>query len=235
MYPTIQINRNDKLLIVAPHPDDETIGCGGILSLYGPQCDVLLLTDGRRGVPEGSKLTMEETASIRKEEFIAVMDFFGVHSYQTLDIPDGELASFEKTVSGTDIRSYDKIFVPNRRERHPDHKAAFEIIRRMQRRQKAKAELIEYEVWSPIVSSNLFLDVSSIIETKTAGLRKYASQTASIDYEALVKGLNMYRAAPHHVSFCEAYYIGSDSCGAKEAISRFVPKYLLRKLKKTRR
>lgn len=43
------IKSTDRILVIAPHADDESIGCGGMLSLYGPQCDILLLTDGRKG------------------------------------------------------------------------------------------------------------------------------------------------------------------------------------------
>lgn len=231
MYPVLDIKESEKLLIVAPHPDDETIGCGGILSLYGPQCDVLLLTDGRRGIPEGSTFTQDETAAIRKREFLAVMDGFHVHGYRMLEIPDAELASHEQTVSGVDLTAYDRIFVPNCNERHPDHKAAYEIINRLCQKQKAKAEVIEYEVWSPIISANRFLDISSVMDTKIAGLQKYRSQTASIDYESFVKGLNMYRGTPHHVTYCEAYYSNTaDQTGAKRLIARKMPKGLRRAL-----
>ena len=225
VYPALRINENETILIVAPHPDDETIGCGGILSLYGPQCDVLLLTDGRLGIPEGSELTQDETASIRKIEFISVMNYFGVREFKTLDIPDAELAENGRLIKKCDIGTYDKVFVPNRNERHPDHKAAFKIINSMCRKQKTKPELIEYEVWSPITSANLFLDVSSVMEEKVAGLQKYASQTASIDYSSFVRGLNMYRGAPHHVKYCEAYYAGSNRRnGAVRMIARILSK-----------
>ena len=45
----LSFSSKDRILIVAPHPDDEAIGCGGILALYGDQCDVLILTDGSKG------------------------------------------------------------------------------------------------------------------------------------------------------------------------------------------
>ena len=42
----LEIRPTDKICILAPHADDESIGCGGLLALYGKQCDVVLLTDG---------------------------------------------------------------------------------------------------------------------------------------------------------------------------------------------
>ena len=45
----LNINPKARILVLAPHADDETIGCGGFLLKYGKQCDVVLLTDGRYG------------------------------------------------------------------------------------------------------------------------------------------------------------------------------------------
>ena len=63
----MKINQDDKILIVAPHPDDESIGMGGFLSLYGPQCDVLLVTDGRKG-HKGTVEDIDEFILKRKQE-----------------------------------------------------------------------------------------------------------------------------------------------------------------------
>lgn len=63
---------SDKICILAPHADDESIGCGGLLAKYGSQCDVILLTDGRLN---GNGNTPEETVKIREAEFAAVMKF----------------------------------------------------------------------------------------------------------------------------------------------------------------
>ena len=51
IYPLV-IKETEKILIVAPHPDDESIGTGGLLSLYSNQCDVIVMTDGRYGNTE---------------------------------------------------------------------------------------------------------------------------------------------------------------------------------------
>lgn len=206
MYNALTLKENNRILIVSPHPDDETIGCGGILALYGSQCDILLLTDGRLGKPEGSDYSEEKTVAVRQTEFEAVMDFFRVHGHCELHVQDGTLGDNSAAVSAVDLRQYDYIFVPNRNERHPDHKAAYEILKKLHKAQNASGVLVEYEVWSPLTVPNRFLDVSEVMTKKFTALAKYESQLASIDYEALARGLNMYRGAPHHVAYCEAYY-----------------------------
>ena len=206
MYNALQIKNTDRLLIVAPHPDDETVGCGGLLARFGPQCDVLLLTDGRKGVPSDGSKSESETALIRKAELDAAAAFFGVGHVFALALPDSRLSEHAGAVSSFDLRPYDKLFVPNRHERHPDHAAAYRIIKKLAKKQRAKAELLEYEVWSPIASPNRFLDLSAEMEKKLEGIRLYRSQIRELDYEALATGLNGYRGAPHHIRFCEAFY-----------------------------
>ena len=74
----INIDEKARILIVSPHPDDETIGCGGILAKYGSQCDVVVLTDGRLGMSTEKKQSEEELAEIRKREFESAMQFFKI-------------------------------------------------------------------------------------------------------------------------------------------------------------
>lgn len=45
----LEIEPNDKCLIIAPHADDESIGCGGILLKYPQNFEVVVLTDGGKG------------------------------------------------------------------------------------------------------------------------------------------------------------------------------------------
>lgn len=45
----LSVSNQDKIVIIAPHPDDECIGTGGLLALYPTLCDVIVLTDGRQG------------------------------------------------------------------------------------------------------------------------------------------------------------------------------------------
>ena len=235
MNNALSIKKHDKLLIVAPHPDDETIGCGGILAAYGPQCSVLLLTDGCLG-KSAEEQSEEETAAVRKQEFETVMAFFGVNQYWMLDIKDGRLGSCGKEIPHADLSAYDFIFVPNRNERHPDHKAAFDVFRKMCRRQHIESRLIEYEVWSPIISANFFFDMSDLIDKKIGALQHYASQIRAIDYEALVKGLNSYRGAPQHVRYCEAYYSEEkDRKNRRQRWAASLPKWLLRLIRMAKR
>lgn len=214
MYNQLVISKSDRILVVAPHPDDESVGCGGLLARFGPQCDVLLLTDGRKGGPADGSQTEAETVRIRRGEFAAAAAFFQVGKTFALELPDSQLWARRSDVSGIDLSGYAKVFVPYRAERHPDHAAAYRIIKGLFKKQRCPGELLEYEVWSPITAPNRFLDISECMNRKLEGIRLYASQTRELNYEALAKGLNSYRGAPHHVSFCEAFF--SEAADKKE-------------------
>jgi LmbE family N-acetylglucosaminyl deacetylase len=206
MYREIEISEEDKILIVAPHPDDETIGCGGILALYGKQCDVLLLTDGKKGVSNITERTEQEVKELRQREFYKVMKFFEVHKVDTLNIEDQAVYKNKKVILEYPIKQYSYIFVPNSYEHHIDHKVVYEIFKTMKFQQKSKGKIIEYEVWSPIANPNLFLDISAVIEKKIFAVSQYLSQLECFDYVNLCKGINKYRGATQQVGFCEAYY-----------------------------
>lgn len=48
MVSLLELNPDDKCLVIAPHADDESIGCGGLLLKYPDNCDVVVLTDGAK-------------------------------------------------------------------------------------------------------------------------------------------------------------------------------------------
>ncbi|RHQ88406.1 PIG-L family deacetylase [Ruminococcus sp. AF21-3] len=125
------IKSTDRILVIAPHADDESIGCGGMLSLYGPQCDILLLTDGRKGHTTIQYQNEEDLIRVRKEEFINAGKIAHVNDIMLLNIMDGEVANNKTIIFETvNIRNYDYVFVPNRYESHLDHKAVYPIFKR---------------------------------------------------------------------------------------------------------
>ena len=114
----ITIDRGQRILIVAPQPDDETIGAGGLLSKYGPQYDVLVLTDGCNGIAPGTDSDQKTIVAVRKKEFVAVAGFFKINQFYFIDIPDQELKTNSSKVSCFDLSKYNVVFLPYRRETH---------------------------------------------------------------------------------------------------------------------
>ena len=206
------LNENSKCLCLVPHADDESIGMGGLLSLYPKHFDVVLLTDGRKGIKE---VSVEEAVKIREDEFkCALTAAGGVNSYKFLQIEDKKLLDNFDLFKTIDISEYDYIFVPNIIDQHPDHKAVSLLLKRLlenctQGGAKAKSDLkiCFYEVWSTLGLVNAFVDISEVIEKKKAMINCYKSQTAKKDYEYHALGLNQYRGMLKDKKYVEAFCV----------------------------
>jgi LmbE family N-acetylglucosaminyl deacetylase len=126
--PTLPAPRaSDRILVVAPHPDDETIGAGGFLEeavQAGAAIRVVIATDGNR---RGGK-------KIRHQETLNAMGKLGVPAEDVvfLDYPDGDLSSQEAFQARLEGISGD--FRPNivigthPKDYHPDHAAVGRAI-----------------------------------------------------------------------------------------------------------
>lgn len=187
----IDIRPESRILIVAPHPDDECIGAGGVLVKYAAQCDVVLLTNGCACNPERPK---EENAAIRHEEFTHEMVFAGVHRYWEIGIEDGTLAEHADCLLDFDLAPYDIIFTANHLDNHADHRAAFECLRRALAKQACHPTVYEYEIATPFAAVSEYLDLTDTMEQKLALIRFHQSQLESLDYVKLARSLASYRA-----------------------------------------
>lgn len=201
MKKMIKINRDDKILIVAPHPDDESIGMGGFLSLYGPQCDVLLVTDGRKG-HKGTVEDVDEFILKRKQEVKSACQIANVHDLFFLNIEDRTTLKNKSKVKNFDISKYTYIFIPNRNETHIDHCVLYSIFKR---KLTGKQKLLEYEVWTPMSKTNMYLDISDVVEKKKEMISQHKSQLVDCDYVNRALALNYYRGMYYHCEYAEVY------------------------------
>lgn len=202
----LTIKPDERFLIIAPHADDESIGCGGLMLRYGPQGDILLLTDGRKGYNSRIDSVDEDAlAQTREAELRTAAALCGIRRVTFLKIPDGTVAEHGHLVEAVDITGYDYIFVPNLHERHKDHAAAAQLTMRMKRKQGARAKIYQYEVWSPIPDPSVVLDITDVMSQKEALVAIYRSQTKYKDYVRMTRGLNQYRGVGFDVGYAEVY------------------------------
>lgn len=201
----LKVDKNERILVVAPHPDDEIIGCGGLISLFGNQCDVLLMTDGCKGHTVWSE---SRTRRVRRLEFDTVMKASGVHDYKCREIRDRELSRKMNCYSDIDLNSYDAVFVPNMNEEHPDHKAASRYLMLKAIQSFFRGTVYQYEVWTPLKKPSHLLDISNCIEDKRRLLAMYDSQIKELNYIDAALGLNQYRGALNGTKYAECYKRG---------------------------
>ncbi len=197
----MKINEHDRILVVAPHPDDDCIACGGLISLYPSQCNVLLVTDGYN-----VDLDNLELSKRRYGEFENAMNKAGVNQYWGLHIPEHQIEANVNRFRQIDITNYTQIFVPNRYENHVDHVAVYKVIKHLLCMQGSKAKLWEYEVWTTLRFPNFYLDISNVINQKKTLIEEYSTQTINLDYVSLALGLNSYRGKTKCMDYAEAFY-----------------------------
>jgi LmbE family N-acetylglucosaminyl deacetylase len=188
-----------NVLVVAPHPDDETIGCGGALCLHASRGDrvaVAFLTSGELGLQH---LPREEAWRTREAEAEAAAAVLGLARLKFLRYPDWFLNEHIDEAAGAlrevlEQESPQIIYAPHAREWHPDHQAALTIVRRaLNNLAVPPVELLTYEVWTPLGRYDRVLDITAVMTRKLQAVRCYRSQLVGFRYDRAVKGLNQYR------------------------------------------
>lgn len=201
----VVINKNDKILVVAPHADDESIGCGGLLSLYGTQADLLLITDGSKGHTTQTYSNENDLVKIRRIEFNNAAKLANVKNVFYCNVEDGTVKKNKSKIYQFDIKNYTYIFVPNRYESHPDHSILSAYFKSMKRKQKSKAKIFEYEVWTPLRHPTWYLDITSVAEKKREMINQHKSQLVDIDYLSKGMALSCYRGIFNVSEYAEAF------------------------------
>jgi N-acetylglucosamine malate deacetylase 1 len=190
-----------NIMVLAPHPDDETIGCGGALCLHaraGDQVLVVCLTSGELGLKH---LPAEEARRRREREAEAAGRILGVREWIFLRHPDWSVTSHARKIEAelTPILRRvqpGKVYLPHPADQHPDHGVVFEILdRALGQSGLSLPEVRGYEVWSPMVRSDYTVNITPVMARKMKALRAHQSQLVEFDYERAVRGLNQYRGA----------------------------------------
>jgi LmbE family N-acetylglucosaminyl deacetylase len=180
-----------KMLIVATHPDDEVIGCGGTAARHavaGDEVHVLVVT---RGDPE--KYPAGQVEELRRE-LAAAHKVMGVRDVQYLDYPAPKLDTVPRCALADAIDGVlqslkpDMLFLPHRGDLHADHRAVHQaalVAARPNGRHRI-GRLLSYETlseteWGSPVSADAFLptvfvNIADFLEPKLRALECYRSQ-----------------------------------------------------------
>ena len=194
-----------RLLIVAPHMDDEVLGCGGIMHMHTDKSQIhcLYATDGSRSPAPLLPWTGSIDPDIRgrrRHEALEVMDEVGIPRENAifLDFPDGKLmkhALLFKARLAEQVARIDPavILVPFRYDLHPDHVAVHRGVRDAVLEMAGSTILLEYFVyfrWRLIESGDirqvipasrlLNIDISAVAGKKSATIHLYTSQTSIV-------------------------------------------------------
>ncbi|MEM9557022.1 MAG: glycosyltransferase [Acidobacteriota bacterium] len=212
-----------SILVVAPHFDDEVLGCGGLLAgriAAGAVVRVLFLSDGGAEPPAGT--TREDYAARRRAESIAAGELLGIDGSDCLELPDGALEQHLDAIAGGLRRALlsqrpDLLLVPSPFEVSADHRAAFAALHRLLAPLRAESDdpllevaralrVLAYEINRPL-EPDLLVDVGDHLEGLERAMAAYASQQERHDYLGAALGLRSFRTLtlPAGVEAAEAY------------------------------
>lgn len=196
-------------LVVAPHPDDESIGMGGTLAKAarnGVKTHVVVLTDGALG---GNR---DNLVQLRQQEVKSACALLGVAGLHFFDQPDRGLhvdaQLCQRLAALIDEIGPAAVFFPGVLEFHPDHRAAALLgWQTLQAKGQAAPQAIAYEIscQSPV---NCLVDVTADYMTKQQAIAVYASQLGERPYLELAQALNKLRTLTlsPSVQWAEGFY-----------------------------
>ena len=147
--------RPDRLVVLAAHPDDETLGAGGLmasLATAGTRIDVVIATAGEASHPDSPTHTPRQLALVREQEVRdAVAQLAPQANVRLLGLPDGGLAGHRTDVLQAlqDITAGETgslwLAAPWRTDGHTDHDTAGEVAASFAA--NARIPLLEYPIW----------------------------------------------------------------------------------------
>jgi LmbE family N-acetylglucosaminyl deacetylase len=205
----------ERVMVLAPHPDDETLGCGGTVRLLveaGKAVRVLFLTSGGKGdpSPEASARPGGEAgySLMREREAEKALRVLGVSGYEFLRYPDRGMYehyqdALERILGRVNDFAPDTIYAPSMVELNPDHRAAADLSMEIQKRylphpagsgdRAVPLTLVFYEVTTPL-RPNVLVDITPVHRRKKRAVKRYRSQLKVMDYLAHIDALNTIRA-----------------------------------------
>ena len=143
-------------LVLAPHPDDETLGCGVTIlrkRALGTRVRVAIATDGR-GHGHSRVISPDEVAALRRREALAACAQLGVNASDLLFLgfEDGHLEDsagqlYDRIRDIIRAEPPQEILVPSLADRHPDHRALSEAVHRLIREGEIECAVYEYPIW----------------------------------------------------------------------------------------
>lgn len=188
-----------NILIIAPHPDDEAIGCGGSVCAHvrrGDRVVVTFLTSGELGLKH---LPRDGAWQIREAEAASAGKLLDVSALHFLRQPDWFLgdgiaaaAKVLRPILAQEMPGI--IYLPHPQEWHPDHQASLPIVRAaLSEVPGLMPELRMYEVWTPLQTYDHVQDITDAMASKLKAIRQYKSQLTDFRYDQAIRGLNRYR------------------------------------------
>lgn len=216
---------NKKILVIAAHPDDEILGCGGTIIKHIKKKDivnVVFLSDG-----ESSRKNDDLKISIRKKQAISCCKFLNTKKPYFFNFPDNKLDSIPllhiiKKIENTIKKLKPEIIYTHYfGDLNIDHQKTFEAVNVACRPLKKNTvknifcfEILSSSEWQISTKKkfnpNYFINIDNEIKQKLSALKMYKNELKKYPHSRSLKGVNalsMYRGIQSGNKHAEAFYI----------------------------
>lgn len=214
-----------KILIIAPHPDDEILGCGGVIAKYikeGNEVKVMVMTKGT------DDLYSEKAIDEVRQEALNSHNYLGVSETVFCDFPApvlDQVPSYKISMEiSRVIRSYGPqiVYIPHRGDIHKDHRMIFEsaLVSMRPINDCSVREIYAYETLSEtewaapfgddVFIPNVFVDIGNFLELKKEAMKYFKSQLKSFPSSRsliAIDSLAKFRGATINVEAAEAFML----------------------------
>ncbi len=192
-----------RILALSPHPDDEVIGCGGLLARHAGRADLKIVNvyngDGGGALHEGPWRAeagyQARLVQARREELDAAAKSLQASEVIRFEVSDchGTPGAAEVTRLRQVLRTFkpEVVLLPWFLDNHPHHRQTNLLLA------DAGVDLsfmvLGYEVWG-LLPPNAILDITDVLDQKVAMIQGYTSQLRTVDYVGYSVGLARTRA-----------------------------------------
>ncbi len=219
-----------NILVIAPHPDDEVLGCGATMAKYasaGHKVFVLVATRGSKKLYADDRIENVRNEALRAHKVLGVTETF------FLDFPAPELDTIPLYEISNNISKIisninaDILFLPHRGDIHNDHKVIFDagLVAARPLQNCSVNEIFTYETvseteWAMPIGSEVFIpnvyeNIADFFYIKVQALECFKSQLREFPNPRSVKNLNAlanYRGATVGFEMAEAFCLIRRKC-----------------------
>lgn len=220
-----------NILVVAPHADDEVLGCGGILAKYakaGNNTYVAVMTNAHLGDPQ---MFSQEGIDTVRGEALQAHKILGVKQTFFFDYPAPRLdtapayqisVSLNKLI--TDL-AIDVMYIPHRGDMHKDHGVIFlaalvaaRPINNCPVKQIYTYETLSETEWAPPFGNDVFIptvfeDITEVFPLKVQAMERFRSQLKEFPHPRSIEGLSSlakFRGSTVSIHFAESFALIRD-------------------------
>jgi N-acetylglucosamine malate deacetylase 1 len=213
---------NNKILIIAPHPDDETLGCGGTLLKHkdsGDEIHWLICTETENN---------NDFYNIRKEEIIKVSKLYNFDSINNLKLKATRVDEYSINELINKISKIIKkikpniIYLPFKGDVHSDHRIIFlacysctksfryPFIKKIYMMETLSETEFSLSTKEDSFIPNTFVDISKYIDLKIKILNVFKSEVSKHPFprsEKSIRALNAFRGSTAGCNYAESFML----------------------------